>query len=324
MARRLDSVNLWASMGTTHSNLHYDSRHGLLVVLRGQKTVEVFPPGEAQRIGAYPVSDPLRAHHAAAPHCCLARRLNRASACAGTRSGVRCLNGMRDARSFQTTLRLGDALLIPEGWWHHVLTTGVEDASAGGQSVGLAVNIWWRGYPREPAAARPYVLRRLLGDMLAKRTAFHVSVRSRRSKKFKSKGTKKEPADSRVRAKGDCLAMLAAAARTSQAPHHRAWRLALRACGDDLPHELGAAAGSTETDASSLHALLDSLDAAQAAALLSSLDAAAAEERSGGAAAASLRKLWQAYPQRAIVAKWADHLQHVLSVRFQICCVAQG
>ncbi|CAE8641192.1 unnamed protein product, partial [Polarella glacialis] len=102
LAKRLDSVNLWVSIGTTHSNLHYDSRHGLLVMLRGRKVVEVFPPGEAQRVGAYPVSDPLRAHHSAARHCCLASRLGSGAFCRCSDTGP-CLR-LHGARSYQTTL----------------------------------------------------------------------------------------------------------------------------------------------------------------------------------------------------------------------------
>eukprot|EP00913_Durusdinium_trenchii_P001953 g1806.t2 len=118
-AQRLESVNLWASIGDTHSNLHYDSKHGLLIILRGSKVVEVFPPSSTLHLGAYPVHDPLRSHHSKVPHCCLAARLQ----------GQRCTSGSSQcwpcfpkAQSFQAELHLGDALLIPEGWWHHVKT----------------------------------------------------------------------------------------------------------------------------------------------------------------------------------------------------------
>lgn len=37
-SKRLESVNLWASIGDTHSNLHYDSKHGLLVAAGLRKT----------------------------------------------------------------------------------------------------------------------------------------------------------------------------------------------------------------------------------------------------------------------------------------------
>ena len=47
----------------------------------------------------------------------------------------------------------------------------------------------------------------------------------------------------------------------------------------------------------------------QVAALLSSLDAAANDTSGEGAAA--LRQLWRVVPQRALVAKWAEHLRRL-------------
>eukprot|EP00971_Amphidinium_carterae_P286939 5696479-Amphidinium_carterae.1 len=59
-----ESINLWISVLTTHSNLHYDSKHGLLVVLRGRKHVELFSPDDTMHVAPHPVFDPVRAHHA--------------------------------------------------------------------------------------------------------------------------------------------------------------------------------------------------------------------------------------------------------------------
>ena len=246
LSRRLDSVNLWMSLGETHSNLHYDSKHGLLVVIRGRKLVELFPPAAAKSIGAYPVHDPLRSHHSRAPHCCLAARFER-SPCEvhGATESLR-------ARGLQADLREGDALLIPEGWWHHVKTLGREGEA---QPMALAVNIWWRGYPREPKAARPYVLRRLLGEMLARRTASHFNIRQkprkpRKTREVSRRGTtclKSRPRSSPNReaaSKVSILEELSTAARSE--PPHREWLAALRRFGSVLPHCLAAAAASPE------------------------------------------------------------------------------
>ena len=46
----------------------------------------------------------------------------------------------------------GDALLIPEGWWHQVDS----------DPATLAVNFWWASQPAAPALPAPYVLRRTL------------------------------------------------------------------------------------------------------------------------------------------------------------------
>ena len=240
LSRRLDSVNLWMSLGETHSNLHYDSKHGLLVLLRGRKLVELFPPAAATSIGAYPVHDPLRSHHSRAPHCCLASRLEGTACEVHTGADWKSL---RAVRSLQADLHEGDALLIPEGWWHHVKTLG-RDADE--QQVALAVNIWWRGYPREPKAARPYVLRRLLGEMLAQRTASHFNLRRktfRKTRKVSKDGAcikSTAPQSEKV----SILEELCAAAQY-ESPHQE-WLAALRAFGPVLPHCLAAAAASKD------------------------------------------------------------------------------
>ncbi|CAE7418783.1 Hif1an [Symbiodinium sp. CCMP2456] len=312
LSRRLESVNLWMSLGETHSNLHYDSKHGLLVLLRGRKLVELFPPAAARTVGAYPVHDPLRSHHSRAPHCCLAARFEGSFCDCESHAD----STLRAARGFQADLQEGDALMIPEGWWHHVKTLGRANSEHTNQSHGqlaLAVNIWWRGYPREPKAARPYVLRRLLGEMLARRTASHFLRQKLRKPGKGAKVSKSGTSCLKSRrpqstGKVSILEELSSAAQSE--PPHREWLLALRAFGPVLPHCLAVAAASEDVQQQeAVHQLLDGLSPAQAAALLASLDAAALDM---GEAAAALRLLWRHYPQRAIVAKWDEHLRSTL------------
>ncbi|CAE7876351.1 Hif1an [Symbiodinium microadriaticum] len=310
LSRRLESVNLWMSLGETHSNLHYDSKHGLLVLLRGRKLVELFPPAAARTVGAYPVHDPLRSHHSRAPHCCLAARFEK-SLCE-----VHADSTLRAARGFQADLQEGDALMIPEGWWHHVKTLGranSEQASQTQPQLALAVNIWWRGYPREPKAARPYVLRRLLGEMLARRTASHFLRQKLRKPRKAPKVSKSGTSclkSSRPQSTGNVSILEELSTAAQSEPPHREWLLALRTFGPVLPHCLAVAAASEDVQQQeAVHQLLDGLSPAQAAALLASLDAAALDM---GEAAAALRLLWRHYPQRAIVAKWDEHLRSTL------------
>lgn len=320
-ANKLESVNLWVSLGTTHSNLHYDSNHGLLVVLRGRKIVEVLAPAAAAAVNAFPIFDPLRAHHAAVPHACLMARLSgELGNCA---TDCTCPSA-HEVHGQQATLDEGDAVFIPEGWWHHVLTQGTPDSSAAGSSVALAVNIWWRGYTREPASARPYVMRRLLGELLAEQAAVDLSCTGRDSDSSgcssASHGRERDRSRSRGREKSDmssdALATLVSAARRSRPPRHRVWRRAVAARSRTLAEDLGKAADDASAaepaQLDSLHALLDGLDDAQASALLQNLHEAAADEVDGIDTAAALRRLWRAYPQRTLVAKWARHLHSQL------------
>ncbi|CAK0853494.1 unnamed protein product [Prorocentrum cordatum] len=273
-SRRLESVNLWVSVGTTHSNLHYDSEHGLLVVLRGTKRVELFEPQWAPSLGAFPVSDPLRAHHATAAQGCLAARLGCAQqgACGLPGSSPCPSPRVHAALGHQAVLSVGDALFIPEGWWHHVHSTGTRDPSAGGRPVALAANFWWRGHEREPESAQPYVLRRILSEMLMRRTGAPSS---------------EDPVS--CLELPDIISEVVAAARSSSPPLHAAWRRPLRAHGRRLPQAMAAALGGAGEAPAALRAVLDGLDALQASLLLSALE--------GAAAAAALRRVWRLYPQ---------------------------
>ena len=49
------------------------------------------------------------------------------------------------------------------GWSNGPLVIGTAMNTAG-QPVAIAMNLWWSQYAREPKSARPYILRRLLGE----------------------------------------------------------------------------------------------------------------------------------------------------------------
>lgn len=188
-----------------------------------------------------------------------------------------------------------------------------EQASQTQPQLALAVNVWWRGYPREPKAARPYVLRRLLGEMLARRTASHFLRQKLRKPRKVLKVSKSGTSclkSSRPQSTGNVSILEELSTAAQSEPPHREWLLALRTFGPVLPHCLAVAAASEDVQQQeAVHQLLDGLSPAQAAALLASLDAAALDM---GEAAAALRLLWRHYPQRAIVAKWDEHLRSTL------------
>lgn len=48
-------------------------------------------------------------------------------------------------------------------YWDGPLVIGTAMNTAG-QPVAIAMNLWWSQYAREPKSARPYILRRLLGE----------------------------------------------------------------------------------------------------------------------------------------------------------------
>ena len=115
-------TNLWFAIGATTSGLHYDAFDNLLLLLRGRKRVLLLPPSASADLAPRP------AHGASANHSQLgAAELASLAASAPTPP---------------LTLELlpGEALFIPEGWWHQVESP---------EEVTLGLNWWWDG----PSAA---------------------------------------------------------------------------------------------------------------------------------------------------------------------------
>ena len=124
-------MSLWLSgRAGSRCSAHYDNYQNLLVVLAGSKTVRLWPPADTallypQQLGGESGnhSEVDIARPCAARHPLFQQALRRATA---------------------VTLRRGDALFIPEGFWHQV-DSG--DAT-------IAVNYWRAAMPRRRGAAR--------------------------------------------------------------------------------------------------------------------------------------------------------------------------
>ena len=101
--------NLWLGTSPSSSATHFDSNHNLLCIVKGTKTVALHPPNDVTSVQAAPVYSGAY-HHAST------------SASSG-------------GRAWRAVLTRGQALYIPEGWWHTVDSTPVT----------IAVNIWWEG-----------------------------------------------------------------------------------------------------------------------------------------------------------------------------------
>ena len=113
----LASVSLWLSgWRGSKSSVHYDAFHNLLVVVAGEKRVLLWPPAETAHLHPHQLGSES-GNHAAVDVAHPERHA-----------------GFGDAlgRAIAVTLRAGDALFIPEGFWHQV------DSSGGT----IAVNYW--------------------------------------------------------------------------------------------------------------------------------------------------------------------------------------
>ena len=127
----LQAVSVWISVNKSRSGLHYDCNHNLLCVVVGQKTVTLFPPSDTAKLHPAPVYSESCNHTLLAPNADFAPSPER--------------------QGSVFVLGAGDALFIPEGWWHTVEST----------SHTIGVNFWWSGLRPsiEMPLSVPYVLR---------------------------------------------------------------------------------------------------------------------------------------------------------------------
>lgn len=118
----LDRTNLWMNIFPAVSCLHYDANHNLLVVLEGAKQVTLFSPACTKYL------KPEAAHGDCPNHSGLSPP--------EAESVARSISeqGGDGCTTCTATLQVGDALFIPEGWWHQVRS----------DRCTMALNYWFR------------------------------------------------------------------------------------------------------------------------------------------------------------------------------------
>ncbi|PSC67028.1 Clavaminate synthase isoform B, partial [Micractinium conductrix] len=144
----------------TRGSLHYDPYSNLLCVARGSKTVLLLPPSAAPALAAQPLTAESANHSPADLSALDLRRF----------PGLQAV--LPQVRRFQ--LAAGDALFIPEGWWHQVgacaavalLAAGYPNSSNGRLSAGLETDIPLTptspGGPAAPRRRRLHLARAVL------------------------------------------------------------------------------------------------------------------------------------------------------------------
>ncbi|KAK9862617.1 hypothetical protein WJX84_009137 [Apatococcus fuscideae] len=147
-------INLWMSMRGSCSSLHYDPYQNLLCVVRGSKTVHMYPPGCSPDLAPQPVWGESPNHspvNSFQPDFIKHPEFEKALS-----SRVTC------------TLQAGDALFLPEGWWHQVQSEGIT----------IAVNFWWASDFEQKLGGHmdAYYLRRLVHSMLTSHTAASLAT----------------------------------------------------------------------------------------------------------------------------------------------------
>uniref|UniRef100_A0A7N0TUM9 JmjC domain-containing protein n=1 Tax=Kalanchoe fedtschenkoi TaxID=63787 RepID=A0A7N0TUM9_KALFE len=138
--KELASINMWMNNARSRSSSHYDPHHNLLCIVAGYKQVFLWPPSASSML--YPM--PL--YGEASNHSSLA--LEEPDFVIHPRA-VRLME-----YSEKVTLQAGDALFIPEGWYHQV------DSG----ELTIAINFWWSSVVMSsmPEHMDAYYLRRIL------------------------------------------------------------------------------------------------------------------------------------------------------------------
>ncbi|KAJ1385542.1 JmjC domain [Sesbania bispinosa] len=119
-AKELSSINLWMNNAQAKSSTHYDPHHNLLCIVSGCKQVTLWPPSASPSLYPMPIYGEASNHSSVAlenPDYSIYPR-------------AEC--SMEFAQ--KVVLEAGDALFIPEGWFHQVDS----------DDLTIAINFWWR------------------------------------------------------------------------------------------------------------------------------------------------------------------------------------
>ncbi|XP_065630690.1 lysine-specific demethylase JMJ31 [Quercus suber] len=138
--KALASINLWMNNAKARSSTHYDPHHNLLCVVAGCKQVVLWPPS------ATPMLYPLPIYGEASNHSSVALENPDFS----TYPRAKCAM----EHSQKVVLHAGDAVFIPEGWFHQVDS----------DDLTIAINFWWRSNMMSSMEEHmdAYYLRRIL------------------------------------------------------------------------------------------------------------------------------------------------------------------
>ncbi|GMI73798.1 hypothetical protein like AT5G19840 [Hibiscus trionum] len=118
--KNLSSINLWMNIAQARSSAHYDPHHNLLCIVTGRKQVVLWPPS------ASPMLYPMPIYGEASNHSSVALENPDFSIHPRAQCSMEY--------SQKVILHAGDALFIPEGWFHQVDS----------DELTIAVNYWWR------------------------------------------------------------------------------------------------------------------------------------------------------------------------------------
>ncbi|XP_022155805.1 uncharacterized protein LOC111022839 isoform X2 [Momordica charantia] len=144
--KKLASINLWMNSAQSRSSTHYDPHHNVLCIVSGTKQVILWPPSAA------PSLYPMQIYGEASNHSSVTLEKPDYSLYPRAKYSMES--------SQMVILHAGDALFIPEGWFHQVDS----------DDLTIAVNFWWESHPMSSMSEHmdAYYLRRILRRLMDK------------------------------------------------------------------------------------------------------------------------------------------------------------
>ncbi|XP_056852387.1 lysine-specific demethylase JMJ31-like [Raphanus sativus] len=151
--KSLSSINFWMNSAQARSSTHYDPHHNLLCVVSGCKKVVLWPPS------ASPSLYPMPIYGEASNHSSVGLDNPNLSAYPRAEHSLK--------QSQEVTLKAGDAVFIPEGWFHQVDS----------DELTIAVNFWWQSniMSNMPEHMDSYYLRRITRRLIDREMSLLVS-----------------------------------------------------------------------------------------------------------------------------------------------------
>lgn len=142
--KKLASINLWMNSAQSRSSTHYDPHHNVLCIVSGRKQVILWPPS------ATPLLYPMHIYGEASNHSSVTLEKPDYSLY------PRAKYSMKPSQT--VVLQAGDALFIPEGWFHQVDS----------DDLTIAVNFWWQSHTISSMSEHmdAYYLRRILRRLM--------------------------------------------------------------------------------------------------------------------------------------------------------------
>uniref|UniRef100_A0A1D1Z6Y6 tRNA wybutosine-synthesizing protein 5 n=1 Tax=Anthurium amnicola TaxID=1678845 RepID=A0A1D1Z6Y6_9ARAE len=142
----LISINLWMNNAHSRSSTHYDPHHNLLCVVAGCKQVVLWPPSASRFLYPMPVYGEASNH----------------SFIDIQNPDLSLHSKAKDSMDYsqKVILHAGDALFIPEGWFHQVDS----------DDLTIAVNFWWQSSMMTNMLQHmdAYYMRRILNRLVDK------------------------------------------------------------------------------------------------------------------------------------------------------------